>query len=222
MWSKKNYAQHSEFGFLGGLAFYTGELNPSPSPQNNINPILGVFYRKNTSKRYALRFGFNYAKLSADDQNDINFEVQNFETRNLSFSSSLYDVYGILEFNFIPYSINNSQSKFTPFVFIGIGGYYISPKVVNNITQETNKTSTSSISVPFGTGVKFNVINNIGSSIEWTYRKTFTDKIDGIEELHQNGLQQSNTANKDWYSFITFSISYRFSRKSDKCAYPIN
>lgn len=219
---KTSKAQHSELGFAGGVSFYTGELNPSPSPQNKLNPMLGVFYRKNFNYRYSLRVGLNLTRVAAKDKQNTNEVQQDFETRNLSFSSNLYDAYGILEFNFIPYQINKTASKFTPYVFIGLAGFYVAPKLENEVTNLSKETSLTSIAVPFGAGFKFNFASNIGASIEWSYRKTFTDKFDGIEETFPNSKQLSNTANKDWYSFINITLSYKILRKRDKCAAPIN
>lgn len=219
---KTAHSQHSEFGFMGGLAYYSGELNPSPNPQNKIRPMLGVFYRKNLSHRYSLRFGVNAAQVAAEDKQKTSEFYQNFETRNLSFSSNLLDGYGILEFNFIPYQINNTASKFTPFVFIGIAGFLATPKVENTKTNASQENSLASVALPFGAGIKFNFVQNIGMTIEWTYRKTFTDKFDGIEETYDNGVQLSNSGNKDWYSFINLTLSYKFLRKRDVCAMPVN
>lgn len=215
-------AQHSEVGFSGGLSYYTGELNPSPAPQNKLNPMLGVFYRKNLNYRYSLRFGINAARVASEDQQTINEIQQDFETRNLSFSSNLYDAYGILEFNFIPYQINKTAAKFTPYVLVGLAGFYVTPKLKNEITNATQETSLTALAFPFGAGFKFNFASNIGASIEWSYRKTFTDKFDGIEETFPNGTQLSDTANKDWYSFINITLSYKILRKRDRCAAPIN
>lgn len=216
------FAQHSEFGFIGGLAYYTGELNPAPNPQNKLRPMVGIFYRKNLSERYSLRFGVNAAKIAAEDNQATSEPDQNFETRNFSFSSNLLDGYGILEFNFIPYQINNSVSKFSPYVFIGLAGFYVNPKVENNHTNSTKTSSLTSVAMPFGAGIKFNFVQNMGMALEWTYRKTFTDNIDGLEEVHLNGFQMSNSGNKDWYSFISLSLSYKFLRKRDVCAMPVN
>ncbi|PKP51726.1 MAG: hypothetical protein CVT95_00130 [Bacteroidetes bacterium HGW-Bacteroidetes-12] len=215
-------AQHSELGFMGGLAYYTGELNPSPNPQNKTRPMLGVFFRRNLNYRYSLRFGANAAQIAAEDKQKTNESFENFETRNLSFSGNLLDAYGVLEFNFIPYQINNSASKFTPFVFIGIAGYYVAQKIENTKLNSTQESSLTSLALPFGAGLKFNFVQNIGMTIEWTYRKTFTDKFDGLGETHFNGVQLSNSGNKDWYSFINLTLSYKFLRKRDVCAMPVN
>ena len=116
------FSQHSELGFQLGTSYYIGELNPAIHVVNKVNTSVGIFYRKNLSKRYSLRGGFNYAQLGATD----NISSTTFgEYRDLSFLTYLLEGYGILEFNFIPYQINNySTSSFTPYVFIGIAAFY--------------------------------------------------------------------------------------------------
>ena len=86
---KLGQAQHSEIGVMGGTSYYLGELNPSIQVANKVNPAIGVFYRRNWSKRYSLRIGGNYGKLAATD-NNTSTEISNF--RKISFSSSLWAV----------------------------------------------------------------------------------------------------------------------------------
>ncbi|MDT8412660.1 MAG: DUF6089 family protein [Vicingaceae bacterium] len=223
VFSSKLYTQHSELGVGGGIAFYTGELNPSPNVMNKLRPTIGVFYRKNLSYRYSLRFGGNYAKLAAEDKIKTNENINFFESRNYSFSSTMLDAYGVIEFNFFPYQLNNkTTAKTTPFVFIGLAGFYTTPEVKNNVPNTSSSTSTTAMAVPFGVGVKSNFIQNLGLNIEWTYRKTYSDLVDGLESRHFNNYQLSNSKNNDWYAFITISLSYKFLRKTDKCSFPIN
>ena len=213
------FSQNSEIGFLVGSSYYLGELNPSIQVANKFRPALGVFYRKNTSKRYALRFGLNYAKLSATDKFNSN-ELSQF--RQLSFSTDLWEAYGLFEFNFIPYQINNyATSSFTPYVFIGVAAFWVSPSVEGGIT-DLQKEDEIAPSMPFGLGVKFNFVRNLGLAVEWGMRKTFTDQIDGLSETYNSGYQLSNTQNKDWYSIVGITLNYKILTKSDHCPGVIN
>lgn len=215
------YCQHSEIGFFGGTAYYIGELNPSVQVLNEVRPALGLFYRKNLNKRYSFRVGANYAKIASSDQ----FGSRDFaEYRQLSFTSDIIEAYSILEFNFLPYQINNySTSKFSPYVFIGMAVFGGSPEVEY---ENTNTIESSGIviapSVPFGMGVKFNLVENFGLSFEWGMRKTFTDEIDGLPETYINGYQLSNTNNNDWYSLLGITLNYKFLTQRDHCPGVIN
>lgn len=216
LFSNKSNAQHSEIGVLLGASYYVGELNPSDPFLNKINPAVGILYRRNLNKRYSLRYGLNYGLLSAEDE----YNKAEWNTvRNLSFSTSIVEASALLEFNFLPYEINNyNTSPFTPFVFIGAAAFRVTPEVKNN---QTNTTSSSKSfiapSIPFGVGFKFDFVGNMGVNIEWGIRKTFTDEIDGLENTYTNGYQMSNSKNNDWYSFAGITLNYKILTKTDRC-----
>lgn len=211
--------QYREIGVFGGVSYYTGELNPSNQFLNIIKPIGGLFYKKNLNKRYSLKLGASYGFLLAKDQ--INFsELSSF--RNLSFSTSIMEIAGTLEFNFLPYEIGHpSTSKYSPFVFIGLAAFRVAPKVIDE-SSKTNFSSSTTIapSIPFGLGLKFNLIQNLGASIEWSARKTYTDLVDGLSEKDTSGYQISNTQTNDWYSSVGITVSYKIIRRPEHCSSP--
>ena len=215
------FSQHSELGLFGGTAYYVGELNPSSQVINKVRPAVGFFYRKNLNYRYSLRVGVNYAQLSATDQ----FSATEFSKfRQLSFSSNLIEGYTTLEFNFLPYQINNHiTSKYTPYVFIGVAVFSSSPEVENTNGSAIN---TSELivtpSIPFGVGVKFNLVQNLGLALEWNMHKTYTDEIDGLPQTYAGGYQLSNSNNNDWYSFLGITLNYKFLTEKDHCRGPVN
>ncbi len=209
-------AQNAEIGFFGGLSYYVGELNPANPFVNKINPAIGVLYRRNLGKRYALRVGFNYGLLGSDDTKNSS---EWFSFRNSSFSTSIMEASSILEFNFLPYQINNyTTSPFTPFIFVGAAMFRVSPEVsYNNSNTTVAARSIIAPSIPFGVGFKFNFIQNLGLNVEWGIRKTFTDEIDGLPPTYKNLYQESNSKNNDWYSFAGISVNYKILTKTDRC-----
>ena len=134
------------------------------------------------------------------------------------------EAYGLLEFNFIPYQINNyATSSFTPYVFIGVAVFMVNPKIESTASATFESQGiVIAPSMPFGLGIKFNLINNLGVAIEWGMRKTITDQIDGLSETYIEGYQLSNTQNNDWYSIIGISLNYKILTKSDHCPGAIN
>jgi hypothetical protein len=216
-------AQHSEIGVIFGSSYYIGEINPSRHLINKVQPALGVFYRKNNNERYSLRAGINFAGLSASD----NFIETNLgDYRDLNFSANVFEGYGILEFNFIPYQINKpGTSPFTPYVFIGLALFYadISPdKRLAEQVEDAVIENITSPSMPFGLGIKLNFIDNLGIGIEWGLRKTFTDKLDGLHPVYSDSYQLSNSQNQDWYSIVGITLNYKFLTKRDICPGVIN
>ena len=209
-------SQHVEIGVFGGSTYYLGELNPGVPFVNKPRPVIGVLYRKNWSKRYSLRLSANYGKLAAEDKMNSS-EWSGY--RELSFSSSIIEASGVLEFNFLPYQINNyNTSPFTPFVYIGAAAFQVKPKIKNTSSDaEVKRSSLIAPSIPFGFGFKFDFIRNLGLTFDWGVRKTFTDKVDGLDETYLNGFQISNSQNNDWYSFIGISLNYKILTKRDRC-----
>jgi len=209
--------QNVDLGIAGGLSYYVGEINPSKQMMNGPKSSIGLFYRKNINKRYALRYGVNYAKLTATDKvrsTDLS------EYRHLSFSSDLWEAYGVIEFNFIPYQINNrATSKFSPFVFIGLAAFKVESEVRGR-GLDVLESDLISVSIPFGLGVKFNFSENLGLAIEWGMRKTFSDKVDGLPKKYADGYQLSNSQNNDWYSIVGLTLNYKILTHKDRCNMP--
>ena len=214
-------AQHSEVGFLLSSSYYIGELNQTGQVANQPNLGVGVFYRKNLNTRYSYRLGLNYGRLSARD----GFYSSGLsEWRQLAFSGNLFEGHALFEFNFLPYQINNrATSWFSPYVFIGLAIFTIKPKVDVGAFDEVAKAEyVVAPSVPFGMGVKFNLEHNMGLSVEWGMRKTFTDKIDGLPPTFVGGYQLSNSKNNDWYSFFGLTLNYKFLTQKDRCPRAVN
>jgi len=210
-------SQNVDLGLTGGMSYYLGEINPSIPVVNRPKPSVGLFYRKNINKRYALRYGLNYAKLAAAD-NIRSTDLADY--RDLSFSADLWEAYGLLEFNFIPYQINNrATSNFSPFVFIGLAAFRVGSDVRGRNLDDL-ESNLISISIPFGIGLKFNFSENWGLGIEWGMRKTFSDKIDGLSESYVDGYQLSNSQNNDWYSIIGLTLNYKILTHKDRCNMP--
>ena len=210
-------AQNIDLGFSGGVSYYVGEINPSTQVLNQPMPSVGIFYRKNINKRYALRHGVNYAKLSAAEETR---STALSEYRQLSFSSDLWEAYSMLEFNFLPYKINDkSTSPFSPYVFIGLAIFRVNPTASGRLFSDV-ESSMISVSIPFGLGLKFHFAGNLGLGIEWGMRKTYTDNIDGLPSQYENGYQLSNTQNNDWYSILGVTLNYKFLTDKDKCNMP--
>lgn len=212
------FSQNVDLGLTGGASYYVGEINPGRPILNQPKPTVGLFYRNNINKRYALRYGINYGKLAATDKKRSS-DIAGY--RHLSFYSDLWEGYGLLEFNFIPYQINNrATSRSTPYVFIGIAAYKVCPKTRGRGLLGEVESDLIGVSVPFGLGMKFNFFGNMGLGVEWGIRKTFTDEIDGLSESYGDGYQLSNSQNNDWYSIVGITLNYKILTHKDRCNMP--
>lgn len=191
-------AQSAEFGLFLGTASYKGDLNNSLFNFRLVQPAVGILYRKNFNNHWAYRIGINYGTIAADDALS-NDEYQN--NRNLSFRSQLIDGQAVFEFNFFPYQIANPESRFTPFVFGGIGLYHFNPQAEldgewydlqplgtegqgTSAYPDREKYKRLAFSLPFGGGFKFKFSRRFGMTIEAGIRKIYTDYLDDVSTTY--------------------------------------
>lgn len=229
-------AQDGEFGvFLGG-SYYNGELNPSKHVIPVARPALGLFYDLHLNPRYSFRTALNYGQLEADDDlTDIG--LNNF--RGLSYSGRVVDLSGQIVFNFHSYGNTMNTKKFTPYLFVGLAIYNIDSKLEplsadsagTAFPKEHSSQNIIGVAMPFGLGFKC-MFWNMTMGIEWSFRKTFSDNIDGLGNQYDagntygdpvqynqpSGYQKGIFNTDDWYSLIGLTFSYR--KKADKNACP--
>jgi hypothetical protein len=199
--------RETDIGFAGGGAFYMGDINPS-NPIYSPNLNLGFIYRYNFNPHHILKFEANYLTLSG---NDNDFDNQFQKSRGKSFTNSLADLSLQFEFNFLPLKFDVRKIGFSPFVSSG-AAYSISLG------------SQGGFAIPFALGTKFTLGKNWTLGMAWNIRKTFTDKLDNVENgVFESDLVGSNRSifnNNDWYSFANIFITYKiFDFRSECPAY---
>lgn len=187
-WAVK--AQVSELGITGGLTYYIGDLNTKH--YYNAKPAFGLVYRYNFNERYAFRLQGLYSRLEAFDSDSPD---PNAQYRNLSFTTSLIEVAGLLEINFFPYRAGKEKKSWTPFIFLGAAYFRVNPQAdlhgvrfdLAPLGTEGQGTSAGAnepyaldnLAYPFGAGLKFN-LKRVDIQLEWGLRKTKTDYIDDV------------------------------------------
>lgn len=192
-------------GYVAG-SYYLGDVNPSRQFYS-VKPAGGALFRYNFDQRYALRGSVMYGTLSGND-NDFNNAYQ--KARSHSFSTPVADIALQAEFNFLPYAVANDKAKRSTYIFAGIC-YFLVP----------NTPSPSQLGIPLGIGYKINLRNKWAAGVEWSFRKTFTDNIDGLDgkDFFPNTFKQTGFANtRDWYSFCGIFITYMIFSQDLKCA----
>ena len=249
----------SEFGVMIGASYYLGELNRKGHFSNVTRPAAGLLYRYNFNPRFSAKANLLFGTLAGDDsRSGIPANIQ----RNIHFKSPLTELAAELEFNFLNYEIGNHKTYFTPFVFGGIAIFKMNPKAQagNNwvalqpLGTEGQGTSLSGSkpyqllqpSLPFGLGVKAWIASRIGITIEWGWRKTFTDYIDDVSKTYVDpvqlgiekgptaaylsdtsltpetvsnvGKQRGDPSDKDWYSFAGVTLSFKLKAKVSSCS----
>ena len=193
----------SDLGFFAGTSYYLGDINPA---QQFYSPsfAFGGLYRLALNRREVLRANVMYGTVKGRDKDFSNLYQQ---LRNAAFSASIIDASLLYEFNFLPVVFQPRKINFSPYTFAGIG---------YEIILSSSYNTRSHFSVPFGTGIKYIVNEKVTLGIEWSFRKTFQDGIDGVpnpgEEKYQSPIN-----NKDWYSFAGIFITFRLFDKTGNC-----
>jgi len=187
-------AQRWEAGvFLGG-ANYAGDLALNIVPMET-KPSAGLMGRYTFNEFFAFRQSLSYASISAKDS----VSKANV-TRNLSFTSDIFEMSSIMEFNFENFGINVLSRSSTFYIFGGISVFYFNPKTVyagesfalqpmgleGQTLEGGKKYSRVNIAVPLGVGYKFNLNRNFVFGVEASARRTYTDFLDDVSGEYPN------------------------------------
>ncbi|RUT73210.1 DUF6089 family protein [Ancylomarina longa] len=191
----------AELGIFGGAAYYMGDINPQKQLYSS-SVALGGIYRYNFNSRYSLRASMLFSGLSG---NDLDFKNSYQQARGASFNTDLVDLSLQVEFNFQPFRApqKSKTRRVVPYVTSGIG--YIAPS-----------STSSSFTIPMGVGFKTNIKGRWTAALEWSFRKTFTDDLDHLDD--PNNFKESNLMhNNDWASFLGIMISYKLFPDNEEC-----
>jgi hypothetical protein len=193
----------SDIGLSGGTSYYMGDMNftrhfhmPAASG--------GALIRYNLNPRNSFRFSAIYGSLRGSDPvlND------DYSTIN-SFNTSILDLAFTTEFNFRSYKTTKIRKyRYTPYV---TGGITYTSVLSSDVPAENTP------GLAFGAGFKYNLTVKLGAGFDWSFRKTFNDSFDGINNPGENNMFFHN---KDWYSLVQVFITYKiFDWKEDCPAY---
>lgn len=195
-----------EIGAGLGMSGYLGDVNKSNFLKHP-GFAGGALFRYLPNTRWAVKANVFAGSISGNSADD---KMVFPDGATYSFSSTLIDVGAQMEFNFFDYGIGPSYMKLkrlTPYLTLGVGG-----------TMATGSgISAFAVNVPMGIGVKFKLKERLNLGLEFTMRKSFGDKLDGLSDL--NGVKSSFAKNTDWYSFTMFTVTYEFSKHCKKCHY---
>lgn len=203
-------AQESKYKFdMGGQMGMSGYVGDASS---NIfsHPGLGagLTFRYLPDVRWALRTMANVMTISGDTSgmDDVFPEGANFD-----FKATVIDLQERLEFNFFPYGIGETYKRlrrWSPYLAVGLGVSMSMCDGDNNI----------GFNIPMAFGVKYKAKERLNLALEFSMTKVFSDHMDGpLSDLHQ--IKSSFARNTDWYSNISFSVTYEFGERCSTCHY---
>jgi hypothetical protein len=184
-----------EAGFFAGTSYYMGDINLSRQFYSPA-PSFGVLFKYRLNDRHCLRFHGLYGQFRG---NDLDFNNDFQQHRAASFSTAILDINAIYEFNFLPFGYNPRKINFTPFLFGGVG---------YELVLQSQGNTGNHVALPFGAGVKYLLNRTTTVGFEWSFRKNFTDNIDGVQNPGKP-IDKSVISHNDWYSFAGFFITFR-------------
>ncbi len=189
------FLKNSEMGITFGGGNYMGDINPKYNLYGT-KIMYGLIYRYNFNPRWVIKASAMFGSVGAEDSHFNNI-------RNLSFESKINELAATCEFNFFDYQTGSKKHRVTPYIFAGIGVFFMNPKteILNPLTYEREWVdlqplntegqgmdgydkpySLTQISVPFGLGLKVSLNSIICIGFEWGLRMTFTDYIDDVSK----------------------------------------
>jgi len=219
------FGQKYEIGGGLGAAVYSGDLIRLIDPsQADIQGTL--FGKRNFDNVWTLKVGLSTAKLGGSDEIKPIDIVS--ERRSAVFKGGVIEFSAIMEFNFLDFLRNDSEFRFSPYAFFGLGYSYFILKGVNasELGSEGEFYQVPTPVIPFGGGVKYRLDNRWTLSAEIGFRPTMTDNLDRIDSrlpaiprympppnattgiTPPYGINFGNPYTKDWYYFAGLTISY--------------
>jgi hypothetical protein len=190
---QKNIAGAGLHEFGGGLGAvnYTGELSPGFN-FTFFRPGGMLFYRYNISPVLSFRASFMSGTLHA---NESKLQDPIAKARKGKFTSQVVEFAGMVEYNFFNYRPKKELYRYSPYLTAGFAGF-------------GSKSTGFQIALPMGIGLKYRLNQRINLGLELVARKTFTDKLDGIDSSIIGVHQTATTTENDWYYYAGFSISW--------------
>ncbi len=175
--------QSSDYGIFLGMS-QEHRHTILPVPKiASIKPAVGAFYRYNLNPRYALRAGFNYG---------IGTSLEELVLAHSPLQKAA--AYGLFEFNYLPLSPKRDQIKVSTFIATGLAYY-------------------KSFVIPFTTGVKYNVTDELTLGVEWNlYRGFRKDPMD-----LKSGYRLFRLT--EWNPFFGITIGYKVIKTCRTCPF---
>lgn len=183
-----------EVGGQVGAAWYFGDLNTSYR-LNKPRPAASFVGRYNFNKRVSLTAQASYAWIEADDADSNN----DFErSRNLNFRSHTFDLSGVVEFNFLPYTHGKYEEPFTPYILSGFSVVRFSPHGELDGTWYDLREFGTEGQLPgneyykltgawiLGLGFKFDLNRTTSVNIEGRMNRVFSDYVDDVSGTYPN------------------------------------
>lgn len=191
-----------------GMTGYLGDANTA-----NLWSHPGVdgmlLFRYLRSPRIAFKTGFYVGTLSGntEDMTDVLPDAAQFK-----FSTTFFELSEMFEFNFFNYGIGERYrrlKRWSPYITVGVGA----------TLWTTDGYTGGAFTLPFGIGGKYKINERLNLGLEFLMKKTFADRLDGPMLSDPHAIKSGFAKNTDWYSTLSVTLSYEFSKRCATCNY---
>jgi hypothetical protein len=196
-------AQKYEFGLFVGAGNYQGDLVLNSLVPEETLPAAGLMLRYRIDEKINVRSGLFAGKLSGNDQN-----FSERRARGYAFETNIVELSAGIEWVILGKKRYNDQAEFvknfSPYLFAGAGVAFFNPTVTglpNNSPDLTADFSKTTLVLPFGAGLRFDLNERIAIGAEIGLRAALNDYIDGVSLAGDKN-------NNDWYEFLGASFTY--------------
>lgn len=205
-----NAQEDYRFDIGGGLGMtgYLGDANTANLYQNPSWDAT-LFLRYIANPRIAFKTNFYTGGLRGNSEQMTNVFP---DGQNFKFSTTFFELGELFEFNFFEYGIGETYRKLkriTPYITAGLSA----------TVWTVDKSVYAGFTIPLGVGVKYKVNERLNLGLEFLMKKVFSDRLDGTDLEDPYTIKSSFAKNTDWYSTLTFTVSYNFSKRCAVCNY---
>ena len=188
-----------------GMTGYLGDANSSNLWKN---PGFDgeILFRYILNPRWHFKTNFFVGTLSGDSSQMTNVFP---EGNTYKFKTTFFELGEMAEFHFFNYGMGESYRKlkrWTPYITAGL----------SVLGWNADKFG-ASVAIPLGVGIKFKPALRWNIGLEFLMKKTLSDRVDSSELSDPLKIQSDFMKNTDWYSTLTLSISYEFSKRCAVC-----
>lgn len=191
-----------------GMTGYLGDANSS-NLWSNPGFDATLIFRYIKSPRIAFKTGFYTGTLRGNtaEMDDVLPDEAQFK-----FSTTFFELSEMFEFNFFNYGIGERYRKlkrWTPYITAGLGA----------TLWTADGYTGAAFTIPFGIGAKYKIKERLNLGLEFLMKKTFSDRLDGRELKDPHLIKSGFAKNTDWYSTLSLTLSYEFSKRCATCNY---
>jgi len=240
-------AQYYEAGSYIGISNYLGDLSEQRLVPGESGLLLGIYGKYNFSPYISVKTSLTKGQISGSDKNA---KTQLNRQRNLNFRSNILEIASTVELNISPYNIRDNKAG-VPYIFAGLAVTNFNPQAqmrgtwydLHPLQTEGKSYSRTTVALPFGLGLKFNLSYKVNFGFELGARKTFSDYLDDVSSYYPDiyslrsyapataalsfrtpeltgefgenpvGSSRGDTENKDWYFFAGINFSVNLTDK---------